>query len=218
MSQKVRVLVVDDSALMRKLIPQALADDPDDRDRRHRDGRPDRPPQDRRAAPARRDARSRNAAHGRDRNAAQDHGQASRAGHRGQRAHRGRRFAHPESALARRFRFRHQAAGRCSRPPPPDRIRVGAEDQSRRILGRAENDPYGALAQAQGAAPLLDEAALAVAHCRRSESPRADQTRCSISSRSFRKIFRGASSWCSTCRKASPKCSPAAWTNPRPSK
>ena len=73
MSDKIRVLVVDDSALMRKLIPQTLLHESVYRSRRHGDGWSDRAEKNRGAESARRDARSRNAAHGRNGNAAPDH-------------------------------------------------------------------------------------------------------------------------------------------------
>ncbi len=164
MSEKIRVLVVDDSALMRKLIPQTLAQRSLDRSRRHGDGWLDRPAQNSGAAPARRHARSRYAAHGRHRNAARDHAQASRARDRRQRAHRGRRLPHAESARSRRVRFRHQAAGRRFRPPAADRLRAGAEDQGRGFVRPAENDHHRAAGEAEGAAQFSRAAALALAH------------------------------------------------------
>ena len=132
-NQMIRVLVVDDSALMRKLIPQLLERDNAHSRRRHRDGRRLRP-QENRGAPARRHhPRSGNAAHGRHRDPAPDHARSTRS----------RSWSSaltPAKAPATTFKALHMGAfdfvakprKRARRGHAGDRRRVDRQDQGRR--------------------------------------------------------------------------------------
>ena len=84
MRKPVRVLVVDDSALMRKLIPKILEADDEIGGGGHGDGRLFRVEENRGAVAASGDARLGNARNERDRHAERDHAALAAAGDRGQ--------------------------------------------------------------------------------------------------------------------------------------
>ena len=122
MTPPVRVLVVDDSALMRKLIPQILANRQLDSGRRHRHGRKLRSEKDRRNEAPGCDSRSRHAGHGRPGHAERDHAAPSVASHRGEFPQHARSIGNAAGAVHGSVRFCRQAQ-RCFRQHAGDRAR-----------------------------------------------------------------------------------------------
>jgi two-component system chemotaxis response regulator CheB len=162
MKKPVKVLVVDDSALMRKLIPKILEqDDSIEVVGTAIDGNfateENRGP---RAASG--DARPRNARTERDRYAERNHAPLAAAGDRGQFAQHGRSGDHAQGAGAGRVRFRGQAAG-CFRAHARDCRRVDQEDPRR----GAERRGAGAVPAGGNTRCAAEQAAARRAHAHR---------------------------------------------------
>ena len=208
-ASRIRVLVVDDSLVVRRLVTDALDSDPQIEVVGRGAERPGRAAEDRRAPARRGHDGHRDAGDERHRGGPRGATHRAAAARRDVlHAHRARRGRHARRARRRRQRLRHQAVERRQlRRQPAERPRAahpeaqGAHGRPSRGWSRhvrTRRDPRSG-SPGHGGRPVTPSSP--------SDAPPAVRTRSRPSCRRFRPIFRCRSSWSSTC----PRCSPASW-------
>ena len=117
------------------------------------------------------------------------------------------------------FDFVTKPLGRGAGANRTDRLRACAENQGCSRFRRPQADHYGVGIRAKRFRETrIRSGAVGPRASWRSGFPPAGPTRCNICSLSCRRIFRDAYWSCSTCRKDLRKCLRGGWTNPQASK